>query len=122
MAEYTTDVTEKKLLLFLCSRQGTVNIFRSNDVMTGANELKKLMALSPTLLDFFDTLPFCRPPLERLLDVLPPLAPRYYSICSSPLLQPHSVDVAFNVVKYSAEEKFERLGICTPYLGKIYNF
>ena len=35
--------------------------------------------------------PSCLPPLDALLDALPALAPRMYSIASSPLAQPHAV-------------------------------
>lgn len=38
--------------------------------------------------------------MGALLALLPPLPPRYYSIASSPLTNPHSLSVAFSVVSY----------------------
>jgi len=37
--------------------------------------------------------PSCAPPLDALLDALPALAPRMYSIASSPLAQPHQARI-----------------------------
>lgn len=38
--------------------------------------------------------------MGALLGLLPPLPPRYYSVASSPLTNPHSLSVAFSVVSY----------------------
>jgi sulfite reductase alpha subunit-like flavoprotein len=49
----------------------------------------------PSLLDLLKKFPSCHPPLEALLDALPALAPRLYSVASSPFAQPHKVSAAF---------------------------
>ena len=41
-----------------------------------------------SVLDLLDEFPACRLPFEVYLDLLPPLRPRYYSISSSPLVEP----------------------------------
>lgn len=73
----------------------------------------------------------CRPTLQALLSCLSPLAPRYYSIASSPLLQPNTVVVAFSLVRFTCGAKIaskthpdqpqnvspiDRRGLCTGFL------
>lgn len=47
----------------------------------------------PSLVDLLAKFPSCHPPLDALLDALPALAPRLYSVASSPLAQPHQVSL-----------------------------
>lgn len=48
--------------------------------------------------DLLIAFPSCTPSLEALVGILPSVAPRYYSIASSPLANPKSLSVAFSVV------------------------
>ena len=41
-----------------------------------------------SVLEVLDMFPSCKPPVEHVLDLLPPLLPRYYSVTSSPLVHP----------------------------------
>ncbi|OZJ03249.1 hypothetical protein BZG36_03522 [Bifiguratus adelaidae] len=110
LAEYTRDPEERKSLLFICSKQGVSQFNALRDQM-------------PTLLDLLETYPSCLPPLERLLDVLPPHQPRYYSISSSPLAYPHRIHFAFNLVDYTTPEPYQvrRHGVTTPFLDALTN-
>jgi len=89
LAEHCTENTEKQRLLFLCSRQGRDSY--ATDIL----------AARPSLLDLLNTFPSCKPPLEALLDALPPLPPRMYSITCSPTSCPTTIQVAFTVVRYT---------------------
>ncbi|KAG9294024.1 hypothetical protein G9A89_019362 [Geosiphon pyriformis] len=108
LAEYAKDVEEQKLLLFLSSKQG-------------AKQFNSLREQQPTLLDILVTFPSCKPPIQRLFDVLPPHQPRYYSIANSPMLNTNSLHIAFNVVQYNTPNPFNipRWGVCTPWLDEL---
>lgn len=56
-----------------------------------------------TLPEVLELFPSCLPSLAVLLDLLPPMAPRYYSVASSPLVSADQVTVAFTVVDYTLE-------------------
>ncbi|KAJ3281618.1 hypothetical protein HK104_011363 [Borealophlyctis nickersoniae] len=108
LAEYTTDEEEKKTLYFLSSTQGT-----------GA--YRTLRPQQPTLLDLLHTFPSCNPPFARLLETIPRLQPRYYSVASSPLTQPTSVSFAFNIVDYLTEAPYNKpmRGLCSTWLDEL---
>jgi methionine synthase reductase len=74
---------------------------------------------APTLLELLERFASCTPPLEHLLDLLPPLQPRYYSVCNSPLDgDARRVSFAFNVLRYAArgDAGGDRRGLCTNWL------
>jgi methionine synthase reductase len=82
------------------------------------NDWKTLLSWRPSLLDLLRLFPSTTPPLHRLIDVLAPLAPRYYSITTSPLSHPRSVSIVFNVVDFKVHDKVQRLGVSTTWLDK----
>ena len=72
LAEHTSDSTEKKILLFLCSAQGQAAFC---DLRTGPHTtVQQLLAAFPSSL----------PPLEALCGVLNQLMPRFYSLSNDP--------------------------------------
>ena len=87
LAEHCLDAKDKQELLHLSSRGGR-------------QDYSSLISpVSPTLLDLLHRYPSCKPPLPALLDALPPLPPRLYSISSSPLEYPGSPHIALTVVE-----------------------
>ena len=44
--------------------------------------------------------PSCVPPLDSILNVMPALMPRYYSVASSPIEDPFVISIAFTVLEY----------------------
>ncbi|KAI9227567.1 MAG: hypothetical protein DHS80DRAFT_16955, partial [Piptocephalis tieghemiana] len=103
LAEGAKEDEERKMLLLLCSKQGSSIFSQWRDQCI-------------TLLDLLDTFPSVQCDLGRLLDVLPALQPRSYSVTSSPLLTPGQLDIAFNVVRYVDPRGHTRKGLCTPWL------
>ncbi|CAI5446687.1 unnamed protein product [Caenorhabditis angaria] len=59
----------------------------------------------------------CKPPIEYLLELLPRLQARYYSIASSPRLGEEKIAICAVVTKYSIGDRNIR-GVCTNYLTK----
>ncbi|KAJ1657485.1 hypothetical protein IWQ61_003129 [Dispira simplex] len=110
LADYAQTDIDKTRLLFLCSKQGSA-------------EFAKLRAQIPTLLDILNTFPSCQPPLARLLDVLPPHQPRYYSVANAPADpdSPQTLRFVFNVVQYQTPDPYyvNRMGVCTPWLQQL---
>ncbi|HEU5333156.1 MAG TPA: reductase, partial [Actinocrinis sp.] len=54
---------------------------------------------------------------QEWTDVLKPLQPRFYSISSSPLVDPHLVALTVSVVRYENLYGRPRQGVCSPYLA-----
>jgi cytochrome P450/NADPH-cytochrome P450 reductase len=73
-----------------------------------------------SILDLLDRYPACRLPFPVFLDLLPALAPRYYSISSSPLVSPGSCSVTEGVLRAPARcgvGDFD--GVCSTYLEAL---
>lgn len=52
-----------------------------------------------SMLDLLEMYDSCELPLERFMELLPPLKPRYYSISSSPLVRGNDADLTVGVVR-----------------------
>ena len=72
-----------------------------------------------SLLDLLNAFPSCKPPFERLLELLPRLKARPYSVSSSPLENPNGLHFVFNIVEFPALEgvRGQRQGVCTGWLA-----
>uniref|UniRef100_A0A224Z3Y9 Methionine synthase reductase n=1 Tax=Rhipicephalus zambeziensis TaxID=60191 RepID=A0A224Z3Y9_9ACAR len=70
LAEFTAEASEKRRLLELSSREGSKDYIRF------------ILEARNTFLDVLRAFPSCKPPLAALLEHLPRLLPRYYSVCS----------------------------------------
>ncbi|KAJ2850771.1 hypothetical protein IWW36_001666 [Coemansia brasiliensis] len=124
LAEYCSENSDRQRLLYLCSKQGL-------------KTFEALRAHMPTILDLLHAFPSCTPPPERLIELLPPLAPRSYSICNAPQMDATKWRIAFNVVEYELEiedpfsrsedsssaapalHRVSRRGVCTPWLEQL---
>ncbi|KAK9818129.1 hypothetical protein WJX72_007597 [[Myrmecia] bisecta] len=106
LGEHCGDAAQRRQLLLLASRGG-------KDAYA-----KEIREGQPSLLDLLQRFPSCQPPLAALLDALPPLAPRMYSIASSPLEHPGQAHVAFSVVRFLTANG-QRQGVATTWLAKL---
>ncbi|KAK6501689.1 hypothetical protein TWF481_009515 [Arthrobotrys musiformis] len=89
LAEYAKDEYEKKILMYLCSRQGQAAFC---ELRTGPYI---------TLYQLLNAFPSSKPPLSHLMTVLQPLMPRFYSLSSDPHTTKHAhrriVEIAVSV-------------------------
>ncbi len=73
-----------------------------------------------SVLDLLDRYPACSPPFPVFLDLLPALAPRYYSISSSPAASPDTVSVTEGVLAGPARGGVGEFdGVCSTYLASM---
>ncbi|CAE7360615.1 unnamed protein product, partial [Symbiodinium pilosum] len=67
--------------------------------------------------DVFKKFSSARPPIEQLIQMIPVLKPRSYSIASSPLMHPDRIQLCVVLVDWTVETTRElRLGECTGYM------
>ncbi|CAG7834783.1 unnamed protein product [Allacma fusca] len=109
LAESCSDESEKITLLELSSKQGA------------ALYTEKILNSGVSLLDLLLQFPSCKPKPAALIELLPRLQPRAYSICSSPLKSSKSFQIAFNIIEIPKDNnrQYQRLGVCTGWLYEI---
>ncbi|XP_054166499.1 NADPH--cytochrome P450 reductase-like [Oppia nitens] len=69
-----------------------------------------------SIVHILEDLPSIKPPLDHLLELLPRLQPRYYSISSSPKLYNNSVHITAVVVEYETGTGRVTKGVATNWL------
>ncbi|KAJ2382300.1 hypothetical protein GGI05_005699, partial [Coemansia sp. RSA 2603] len=85
----------------------------------GAKQFDAVRMQYANIVDLLYAFPSCRVTAARLLDLLPPLVPRAYSVCNA---GGDVWRVAFNVADYevpAGEHVVRRRGVCTPWLEQI---
>jgi len=107
LVDYTTDVDEKRRLQELCSVQGAEHY---------ASYVRQPLIGLVQLLQTFHS---CLPPVERLLELLPKLLPREYSVASSPLQDKNKMSFVFNVIELPDFHNNPRSGLCTKWLDGL---
>ena len=73
-----------------------------------------------SVLDLLERYPACRLPFPVFLDLLPALAPRYYSISSSPVASPGTCSLTEGVLRAPARGGIgDFAGVCSTYLQSM---
>ena len=105
----TSDEIEVRRLQELCSKQGSA----------GYTDFVRTPGLC--ILDVLAAFKSCKPSIEILLQHLPRLQLRRYSVSSSPLEDPKSLTFAFNVIEFDSTRNraLARKGVCTGYLDEL---
>ncbi|XP_065609384.1 methionine synthase reductase [Cyrtonyx montezumae] len=109
LVECTSNAGEKRRLQELCSKQGASDYTRF------------IRESNVCLLDLLHAFPSCKPSLNLLIEHLPKLQARFYSVSSSNLYQPGKLCFVFNIVEFPAcpMRPVLRKGVCTGWLAEL---
>jgi len=109
LGEFCVDDRERRILLLLSSDVGR-DTYRSLFIRERVS-----------LLDLLVAFPSCEPPLEKVLDGLPFLMPRYYSASSCYESKENTIDFVFSLAQYNiiAGKRWTRKGHATGTLDRI---
>ena len=83
---------------------------------------KEIVQARVSLLQYLESAPECELPFELFLEFVAPARPRYYSISSSALVEPRSVDLSISVLRSASadsstsDDVYE--GACSVYLSE----
>nr|CAG4712427.1 unnamed protein product [Naegleria fowleri] len=98
---------EKERLEYFGSAEGTTDMYRYN------HKEKR------TYIEVLDDFPSAKPPLDYILDLIPPIKPRYFSISSSQYMFPSQIHLTVAILKITTPFKRTRTGVCTSWLASI---
>lgn len=108
LSDYCTDENDKNFLLAMTS--------------TKEDSRKKytewVVGDHRTVLDILMDVPSCRPPLDHLLELMPRLQCRYYSISSSPKDNPDIISVTAVLVEWRSKIGRTVKGVATNFLNE----
>lgn len=106
MSVYTTDPDEKAKLELMCGTTAEGKSLYQSWVVDSSRHVAHIL----------EDLPSCKPPVDHILELLPRLQPRFYSIASSAKLHPSSVHVCGVVVEYNTPTGRVNKGVATTWL------
>lgn len=107
LAPFATDPQQREKLLEFASVQGA-------EILTQYAYREKRSVLM-VLRDF----PSARPPLEHLIDMIPVLKSRQFSIASSAEAHTGEIHVCASMVRYTTPLRFKRIGVCSAFFMSL---
>ncbi|MGH3145482.1 MAG: NADPH--cytochrome reductase, partial [Rubrobacter sp.] len=110
LADYTECPPEKEKLLALGGDDpDSVELYR-----------KEILEKNVSLIDLLEEYRSCELPFNIYLELVPALKPRYYSISSSPLVDPGKCSITVGVVEGLARSgRGSYRGVCSSYLAEL---
>ncbi|KAI6183446.1 Methionine synthase reductase [Aphelenchoides bicaudatus] len=111
LSEYCENPDEQRRMLELCSIDGT-------------KEFSQHVQMSSiSLIDFLIHFESCRPPVERLIEILPRLLPRAYTVSSWDIFKENRLRFIVSLLRTNAGNGvvFSRYGLCSGYLKSRLN-
>lgn len=108
MSSYATSEDDQKFMELICSSQPNGREKYNDWVLKGCRNIVQIINELPTF----------RPPADLLIELLPRLQPRYYSISSSNLVNSTAVSITAVVVEYESPAGYTNKGVATHYLKR----
>ncbi|KAF5457435.1 hypothetical protein F2P56_021536 [Juglans regia] len=105
---YATAPHEKERLQYFASPEGRDDLYQYNQ-----KERR-------TVLEVLEDFPSVKMPFEWLVQLVPPLKTRAFSISSSPSAHPNQVHLTVDVVSWTTPFKRKRSGLCSMWLAKLH--
>lgn len=106
LAQYCIDEDEKKLLQLMGSASEEGKNKYKSFIIDQHNDIVSLLTILTSL----------KPPIDHVLELLPRLQARYYSISSSPKLYPNTIHITLTVIQYQTKDDRTCKGVCTNWL------
>lgn len=107
MSFFATAEHEKERLQYFASPEGRDDLYQYNQ-----KERR-------TVLEVLEDFPSVQMPFEWLVQLVPPLKNRAFSISSSPLAHPNQVHLTVDVVSWTTPFKRKRRGLCSTWLVNL---
>lgn len=107
MSFYATAEHEKERLQYFASPEGRDDLYQYNQ-----KERR-------TVLEVLEDFPSVQMPFEWLVQLVPPLKTRAFSISSSPSAHPNQVDLTVSIVSWITPFKRKRRGLCSSWLAGL---
>ncbi len=106
LAEYTSDPKEKEMLKSMASTTPEGKELYASWIKTSTRHITHIL----------EDMPNCRPPIDHVMELLPRLQPRFYSISSSSRTFPDSIHLTGVVVEYETKTGRINKGVATTWL------
>ncbi|CAA0814372.1 NADPH-dependent diflavin oxidoreductase 1 [Striga hermonthica] len=107
MGHFATAEHEKERLQYFASPEGSNDLYQYNQ-----KERR-------TVLEVLEDFPSVQMPLEWLVQIVPPLKTRAFSISSSLSAHPNQVHLTVSVVSWTTPYKRKREGLCSSWLASL---
>merc|ERR1719369_2104700 len=105
-AEYTSDADEKAKLSLMTSNTDEGRDMYNSFIVNDCRHVTHIL----------EDLPSCKPAIDQLLELLPRLQPRFYSISSSAKVHKNTVHVTAVVIEYETPTGRRNNGVCTKWM------
>jgi NADPH-ferrihemoprotein reductase len=106
LAEYTSDPEEKEKLLQMATTTPEGKELYHSFVQDSCRHITHIL----------EDMPHCKPKIDHLMELLPRLQPRFYSISSSSRVHPETIHITGVVVEYKTKTNRVNKGVATSWL------